>query len=76
MCLAVPAQIVAIRDDSSHATVQMAGISVEVSLALVDAVAVGDYVLIHVGFALQKIDTEEAEATLALFDQLAATPPL
>jgi hydrogenase expression/formation protein HypC len=51
--------------------VQLAGVQVEVSLALVEEVVVGDYVLIHVGFALQKIDPEETEATLALFAEVA-----
>ena len=41
-----------------------------VSLALVDDVAVGDYVIVHVGFALQKLDVEEAERTLALFAEM------
>lgn len=72
MCLAVPAQIMAITQDHANATVQLSGVLVEVSLALVEDVVVGDYVLIHVGFALQKIDQEEAEATLALFAEVAA----
>ena len=71
MCLAVPAQIIAITQDQAHATVELSGVLVEVSLALVEDVLVGDYVLIHVGFALQKIDPEEAEATLALFAEVA-----
>ena len=71
MCLAVPAQIIAITQDQANATVQLSGVLVEVSLALVEDVLVGDYVLIHVGFALQKIDPEEAEATLALFAEVA-----
>ena len=71
MCLAVPAQIIAITQDQAHATVELSGVLVEVSLALVEDVRVGDYVLIHVGFALQKIDPEEAEATLALFAEVA-----
>ena len=71
MCLAVPAQIIAITQDQANATVELSGVLVEVSLALVEDVLVGDYVLIHVGFALQKIDPEEAEATLALFAEVA-----
>ena len=72
MCLAVPAQIMVITQNQANATVQLSGVLVEVSLALVEDVVVGDYVLIHVGFALQKIDQEEAEATLALFAEVAA----
>jgi hydrogenase expression/formation protein HypC len=42
----------------------------EISLALVDGVAVGDYVIVHVGFALNRLDPEEAEKTLALFAEI------
>ena len=71
MCLAVPAQIIAISQDQTQASVQLAGVQVEVSLALVEDVVIGDYVLIHVGFALHKIDPEAAEATLALVVEVA-----
>lgn len=67
MCLAVPAQVIALDTTLNTAIVELNGIRVDVSLALVDEIALGDYVLIHVGFALQKIDPDEAEATLALF---------
>jgi hydrogenase expression/formation protein HypC len=50
-------------------------VKVEVSLALVDEVVIGDYVLVHVGFALQKIDHAEALATLALFAEAGLTDP-
>ncbi|MDR0996242.1 MAG: HypC/HybG/HupF family hydrogenase formation chaperone [Zoogloeaceae bacterium] len=63
MCLAVPAQIVAI--DGEIATVESGGFSHEISLALVDQAVVGDYVLVHVGYALSKLDPEEARRTLA-----------
>ena len=67
MCLAVPAQVIAIDTQTNSATVSLNTIRVDVSLALVEEVVIGDYVLIHVGFALQKIDPDEAAATLALF---------
>ena len=67
MCLAVPALVVAIDSQQNMATVAVDQVRVEVALALVDDVQVGDYLLIHVGFALQKIDQAEAAATLALF---------
>jgi len=67
MCLAVPAQIIHLHADSDMATVAVDGVKVEVSLALVDEVQVGDYVLVHVGYALNKLDADEAEKTLALF---------
>lgn len=67
MCLALPAQIIQINVDSNMATASVDGVNVEVSLVLVDDVAVGDYVLVHVGYALNKIDEDEALKTLALF---------
>lgn len=66
MCLAIPARIEQILDDG-NGIVDFGGVRRPVSLALVDDVAVGDYVIVHVGFALQKLDVEEAERTLALF---------
>lgn len=65
MCLAIPAQVVALHADA-RATVDLAGVQKEISLALVDDVAVGDYVIVHVGYALNTLDPEEAEQTLAL----------
>ena len=69
MCLALPAQVVAIDETGEMATVSVGGVKKEVSLALVDEVSVNDYVLIHVGYALNTLSVEEAEKTLALFDQ-------
>ncbi len=65
MCLALPARVVSIEDVNS-AVVTLEGVRKRISLALVEDVAVGDYVLIHVGFALHKVSVEEAERTLAL----------
>lgn len=73
MCLAVPARITELRSQDS-AIVDLGGVRKEISLALVENVAVGDYVIVHVGFALQKLDADEAERTLALFAQLADAP--
>jgi hydrogenase expression/formation protein HypC len=66
MCLAIPVRVVELRDDDM-ATVDLDGIRKEISLALVDGVAVGDYVILHVGYALARLDADEAERTLALF---------
>ncbi len=74
MCLAVPVQVVELLDDD-QALVEADGVRKAISLALVDDVAVGDYVILHVGYALQRLDVDEAERTLALFRELAATPP-
>ncbi|MBS2018172.1 MAG: HypC/HybG/HupF family hydrogenase formation chaperone [Deltaproteobacteria bacterium] len=65
MCLAVPAKVMAIHDDGT-ATVSLGGLRKGVSLALVDGVVPGDYVVVHTGFALSKLDVVEAERTLAL----------
>lgn len=69
MCLAVPAQVIELRTDEA-ALVDLGGVRKEISLALVDDVAVGDYVIVHVGFALQKLDRAEAARTLELFAAL------
>jgi len=65
MCLAIPALILDLLPDGM-ATVSAGGVTRAVSVALVDDVAVGDYVLLHVGYALHKVSVEEAEATLAM----------
>jgi len=65
MCLAIPARVVSI-DDDAMATVALEGIKKSVSTALLDEVAVGDYVLVHVGYALHKLSEEEAGRTLQL----------
>ena len=69
MCLAIPAQVVELRE-GDNAMVDLAGVRKEISLALVDNVAVGDYVIVHVGYALNKLDPEEAAKTLARFAEL------
>ena len=68
MCLAMPARVVARQD--YLATVEMEGIRRQASLMLLPEAKVGDYVLVHVGFALQIIDEAEAEKTLALWREL------
>ncbi|HLP97106.1 MAG TPA: HypC/HybG/HupF family hydrogenase formation chaperone [Sideroxyarcus sp.] len=69
MCLAIPARIEELTAPG-NAIVNLGGVRKEISLALVDDAAVGDYVIVHVGYALQKLDQEEAERTLALFAEL------
>ncbi len=66
MCLAVPAEVVSISSVSETATVSLEGVKKQISLALVEDVSIGDFVLIHVGYALSKISPQEAERTLAL----------
>jgi hydrogenase expression/formation protein HypC len=69
MCLAIPVQVVELRPNDM-AFCDVGGIRKEISLALVDEVAVGDFVIAHVGYAINKLDPEEAEKTLALFAEL------
>lgn len=70
MCLAIPSEIIAIQDNM--ATIDLGGVRREVSLLLLpEEAAVGEYVLVHAGFAIQKIDKEAAEETLKLFEEIA-----
>jgi len=66
MCLAIPARVVELHA-GDQATIDLGGVRKDISLALVEGVAPGDYVIVHVGYALQKLDPEEAARTLALF---------
>ena len=70
MCLAIPARVVEMLADEV-AVVELDGLRKEISLALVEGVSVGDYVIVHVGYALNRLDAEEAEKTLALFAEMA-----
>ena len=70
MCWAVPAEIVEIQGQVG--TVALSGTRREVGLQLVGDARVGDYVLVHAGFAIQTMDEAEARKTLAIFDEIAA----
>jgi len=72
MCLAIPVKVIALGAGET-AIVDLAGVRKEISLALLSDVQVGDYVILHVGYALSKLDAEEAEKTLALFAELNET---
>lgn len=65
MCLALPALVVSLEPEN-NAIVALESVRKRISIALLDDVAVGDYVLIHVGYALHKVSIEEAERTLAM----------
>ena len=69
MCLAIPAKIIDI--DGVMATVDVAGVQKKVSLARLDGVAVNDYVIVHLGYAINRLEPEEAALTLQLFEQIA-----
>ena len=73
MCLAIPGQIVAIVDElNGLAEVDVVGVRRTVNVGLLDDAGPGDWVLIHVGFALSQIDEAEAEATLLLLQEMGA----
>ncbi len=69
MCLAIPARITKLLD-GGMAVADVGGVSHSISLSLVEDVKVGDYVIVHVGFALSKMDPEEAARTLELFAEM------
>ena len=71
MCLAVPVRVVAI-DEQGMASVELSGVTRSIALDLVPQTRVGDFVIVHVGFAIQRLDEKEAEVTLSLLDELAS----
>ena len=71
MCLGIPAEIVEFVDaDAGIAKAEISGVRRKVSVALCPEAQVGDWVLVHVGFALSRIDENEARETLALLEQM------
>ncbi len=72
MCLALPARVVELQD-ADNAVVELGGVRKTVSVALTPEAKVGDYVIVHVGHAIGLLDAEEAEKTLALFAEMAAS---
>ncbi len=70
MCLAIPAEVVTV--EGNIGTVDFGGLLQEINLELVEDVKPGDYVLIHVGFAIEKLSKEDALETLAIFKELEA----
>lgn len=74
MCLGIPGRVLEIREIEGvrMGTVDFAGISKEICLAYVPEVEVGDYTIVHVGFAITKLDEESAQESLRLFKELGA----
>jgi hydrogenase expression/formation protein HypC len=70
MCLAIPSKIVKIQDNMGIIDVE--GVQKEVSLLLIEDPGVGDYVIVHAGFAIQKIDEAEAEESLKILREMAS----
>jgi hydrogenase expression/formation protein HypC len=69
MCLAIPVRVVE-RLPGEQAIVDAGGVRKEIDLSLVDGVEVGDYVLLHVGYAINRLDVAEAHKTLALLQEM------
>lgn len=69
MCLAIPSKITKI--ENNMATIDVDGVQREASLLLLEDADVGDYVIVHAGFAIQKIDEKAAKQTLALLKEAA-----
>ena len=69
MCVAVPAKIITISDNT--ALIESAGVSKKIDISLVPEVCVGDYVIVHAGFAIQIVDSREAKKILELFESYA-----
>jgi len=73
MCLALPARVVELLG-ADEALIDVDGVRKRISLALVDGIAPGDYVVVHVGYALTRLDPDEATRTLALLAGTALAP--
>ncbi|WP_417841827.1 HypC/HybG/HupF family hydrogenase formation chaperone [Terasakiella sp.] len=69
MCLAMPSKVVDVLNDDM-AIIELGGVKKTISLGLVEDVTAGDYVIVHVGYALSKIDEDEALKTIALFEEM------
>lgn len=70
MCLAVPMLLTELRDDA-QGVAELDGARFDVDVSLLEAPVVGDYVIVHAGFAIEKLDRDEADVRLDLFDELA-----
>ncbi len=71
MCLAIPLQV--IRVSGASAAVQSAGVELEIRLDLIDGVAEGDWVIVHAGYAITRLEAHEARETLAILERLEAS---
>lgn len=72
MCLGIPGKVIEIRDDATllMGKVDFGGVRKEACLAYTPEVRLGDYVIVHVGFAISRVDEEEALKTLAILEQM------
>lgn len=72
MCLAIPMKIVEIRPDGTGVA-DLDGVRHDINLSLIPSATVGTYVIVHAGFAIERLNEEEANGILALFDEMAAS---
>jgi hydrogenase expression/formation protein HypC len=70
MCLAIPAEVIEVLDEDV-ALMEIGGARKQVNISLVDDVSTGDYLLVHAGFAIEKVDEGEARKTMELLEELA-----
>jgi hydrogenase expression/formation protein HypC len=68
MCLGVPAKILSVRGDT--AVIVLGGVQREISVVLLEEVSAEDWVIVHAGFAIERLSEEEAERTLAMFQEI------
>jgi len=68
MCLAIPMKLIKVEGD--RGIVELSGVKKDVSLSLLDNVKKGDYLIIHAGFAIQKLDEKEAQETLKIWEEI------
>mgnify|MGYP001202310454 FL=1 len=73
MCLAIPVKVVELLE-AEQALVDVGGVRKEVDVSLVDGVQAGDYVILHVGFAINRLDEGEAQKTLAMLREMGVQP--
>jgi len=69
MCLAIPMKLISI--EGNKGVVELSGVKKEISLNLLNNVEIGDYLIIHAGFAIEKLNEEEANKTLAIWEEIA-----
>lgn len=69
MCLALPVEVITLLENN-RAVISVGGVTREIALDLVKEVKVGDYVILHVGYALAKLNKDEAKETIALFSEM------
>ena len=72
MCLAIPAKILSVDGTAAHC--EMSGVTKDIDISLTPEAKAGDWVIVHVGFALQVIDAQKAAATLAAMQSVADSP--